>query len=94
MEEYELTLGDLVQDRVTGLKGIATSKTTFLNGCVQVEITPKVKDNDLGSADKAFGIGMDIQQLKRIGCGLNTAPRQKKEELIGGSPKGVKKNVY
>ena len=81
MEEYELTLGDLVQDRVTGLKGIATCKTTFLNGCVQVEITPRLKDNDLGSPEKTMGIAVDIQQIKRVGCGLNTTPREKKRRI-------------
>ncbi len=96
MEEYELTLGDFVQDRVTGLKGIATSKTTFLNGCVQVEITPKLKSNDLGAPEKVMGCAIDIQQLKRIGVGLNTAPRVKKVKgrSTGGRPSVVKKRAY
>lgn len=97
MRESELNLGDLVQDKVTGLKGIATSKTEFLNGCIQVEVTPRLKENDLGAVDKNFGIGIDIQQLKRIGCGINTVARERKEpkkELVGGSMKSTSRSAY
>jgi hypothetical protein len=33
----EVRLGDKVRDRVTGYSGIATSRTEFLNGCIQIE---------------------------------------------------------
>lgn len=83
MERNELKLGDLVQDRVTGVKGIATSKTEFLNGCLQVEVTPKLKGEM--SPEKAFGINIDVQQLKKVGNGINV-PLKKVEKKESGGP--------
>lgn len=93
MERSELKLGDLVEDRVTGLKGIATSKTEFLNGCLQVEVVPKMKEGDY-APEKAFGVSIDIQQLKRIGNGLNTPTKKVKKEETGGKPRVLSKKIY
>lgn len=92
MEEHELTLGDLVQDRVTGIKGIATAKTEFLNGCIQVEVTPKINPNEPLTPEKAFGISFDIQQLKRIGVGLNIKERETKK--TGGPSRVLPRRAY
>ena len=46
MKGMEL-LGLKVQDKVTGIKGIATSISYDLYGCVQVIITAGAKDNSL-----------------------------------------------
>lgn len=35
----DIQVGDEVEDIVSGIKGIATTKTTFLNGCVYFEVT-------------------------------------------------------
>ncbi|MBL0233212.1 MAG: hypothetical protein IPQ08_06065 [Chitinophagaceae bacterium] len=35
-----LKLGDLLQDTVTGLKGIAVARTEWLNGCNRITIQP------------------------------------------------------
>jgi hypothetical protein len=93
MKQSELKLGDLVEDLVTGIKGIATAKTEFLNGCVQVEVTPKVKDKEM-SPEKAFGIGIDIQQLKRLGNGLNIQTKKIKKEKNGGPMRKVIRRAY
>lgn len=39
-------LGALVEDKVTGLRGTATHRTTFLNGCVYYIVTRKVDNRD------------------------------------------------
>lgn len=36
-----ITLGSEVQDRLTGIKGTAIARTTWLNGCVRITIQPK-----------------------------------------------------
>lgn len=44
MYETEIGLGDLVEDRITGIKGIVTSVAFWLNGCIRfclVEHKPK-----------------------------------------------------
>ena len=43
-----IELGQEVKDRVTGFKGIATAKTTYLQGCDRFSVTPPVsKSGDL-----------------------------------------------
>ncbi len=70
-----------LRDKVTGFKGIATSKIEYLNGCVQFCVAPKVgKDNT--PKDGQF---FDIQQLEVIGGGVKLAPKQ----TGGPTPKGT-----
>lgn len=38
-----INLGETVKDKVSGLVGITTSRTEFLNGCVQYAVMPKIK---------------------------------------------------
>jgi hypothetical protein len=37
----EITLGSKVQDRITGLEGIAVCRSIWLNGCVRVTVQPQ-----------------------------------------------------
>jgi len=37
-----VNLGDEVVCTVTGFKGVATSRTTYLNGCTRIGVQPKV----------------------------------------------------
>lgn len=46
MAKKLVELGDLAKDRVSGYKGIVTSCTRFLNGCVRVGISPDKLDKD------------------------------------------------
>jgi len=94
MEEADLKLGDLIEDRVTGIKGVATAKTTFLNGCIQVEITPKLDKDEKPSPEKAFGISIDIQQLKRVGNGLNSPAKKIKKKKTGGPTRVLPRRAY
>jgi hypothetical protein len=83
-------LGDEVRDRTTGLVGIATSLTEFMNGCSRVSIQAKL-DKD-GAPPKHYHA--DYQDVERVGDGLNvkkesaaTAPKPK----TGGAPMKVER---
>lgn len=39
----EIELGDEVEDKVTGFKGIAIARHTYLEGCDRISIQPKIK---------------------------------------------------
>lgn len=34
--------GDLVQDKITGFKGIAVVRSEWLNGCIRIQVQPQV----------------------------------------------------
>ncbi len=50
-------LGDLVQDRITGFKGIVIARTEWLFGCVRITVQPQKLDKgkrlDSDSFDEA-----------------------------------------
>lgn len=41
----KIKLGDKVKDKISGLSGIATARTEFLNGCVQYTVSRKLGKN-------------------------------------------------
>lgn len=48
----DIELGDRVQDNITQLIGIATGLCVYVNGCIQILITPKrKKDGELVKGD-------------------------------------------
>jgi len=61
-------LGDKVKDTVTGFEGIATAKITFLNGCVQFHVRPKMAKPKKNETSKyPDGQYIDVEQLEVIG---------------------------
>ena len=38
-----IKLGSKVRDKVSGLVGIAISRTEYINGCIQYSVMPKMK---------------------------------------------------
>lgn len=38
---FKIGLGSKVKDPVTGFKGIVTSRTEYMNGCIRYGVTPK-----------------------------------------------------
>jgi|AntAceMinimDraft_18_1070375.scaffolds.fasta_scaffold228226_2 hypothetical protein len=91
----EVRLGDKVRDRVTGYSGIATSRTEFLNGCIQIEITPKLKkvNGGIKPEDLAVGMAIDEGQLERVGPGINKEAPVKKSRS-GGPMRKVPRRIY
>ena len=89
----EIQLGDKVRDRVTGYEGIATSKTEFLNGCIQIEVTPRLKKGTNMKPEDILGIGIDLGQLDKVSDGLNAKkPIVKKDK--GGPMRMVPRRMY
>lgn len=67
-----LNLGDKVRDRVTGLEGILTGKTFWLNGCVRGVIQGRVdKDGKVPQSE-----GVDIEQLELVEAGACTIEKE------------------
>jgi hypothetical protein len=83
--EWKFEQGDRVEDRVSGLVGIITSRTEHLNGCRQYGINPGVdKDGKM-----VEGWSIDGEQLVLVDMGLNEKdPIVKKE--TGGAPTRLK----
>jgi hypothetical protein len=40
-----ITLGEKVTDRITGFTGVATARAEYLNGCVRIQIEPRVQED-------------------------------------------------
>lgn len=59
-KEMGIQLGNVVEDRVTGFKGVVTGLVTYISGCNQALLIPKV-DKDGKLVD---GQWFDIQRLQ------------------------------
>ena len=57
-----IKLGMKVRDRISGLVGIATSRTEFLNGCIQFVVQPKMKKG----ATEIPSWNIDEKQLEAV----------------------------
>lgn len=63
-------LGNRLRDKVSGVEGITTGYVTFLNGCVQWNIHPKVGEDGKVSEANYY----DEQQLEFVDDGIAAAP--------------------
>lgn len=64
--EHQHLIGAKARDLVTGIEGIITAVSYYLNGCVRVCIQPLAKDHK--PADEVEWC--DVQQVRRIGVGV------------------------
>lgn len=69
-------LGKEVKDKVSGFKGIVVCITTWLNGCVRVNIQPKIDKAGKYPENQCF----DIEQVEEVGLGIT----KKRKEPTGG----------
>lgn len=53
-------MGDRVRDKISGFEGIVTARYEFFNGCIRMEVQPKVKKKN----EKIEGQVFDHQQLE------------------------------
>ena len=81
-----IKLGDKVKDVVTGYTGIVTSKVEYLNGCIQMTVTPK--QNAAQRKDNTYpeGYRMDIEQLVKVADGVNIPTLKIVRSKTGGPP--------
>jgi hypothetical protein len=57
-----IELGSKVRDKATGFEGIATSRATFLNGCIWYDVMPKKRTEMFDSnADASFIDGTRLE---------------------------------
>ncbi len=78
----EIELGQKIRDRVTGLKGIATGRCEYLNGCVQYHLKPAL-DKDGKMVD---GDWIDVTQLEVVGRGISTITPARPRARVPGGP--------
>lgn len=69
----EIVLGMKIRDKVSGLKGIATARVVYLNGCVQYCLAPKARPDAL----EINSYYIDESQLEIIGDGIVNELNQK-----------------
>jgi len=75
------TLGTQLQDIVSGVKGIATARTEFLNGCIQYTISPRASKPTSPEIPESYLI--DADQLKEVGVGI-IKKKQATSRVTGG----------
>ena len=92
--ERNFILGDKVRDTVTGFEGIATIESKHLNGCTQIEITPRLKKGEPVKIEEVCGMAFDIQQIEKIGNGINKPKTAVKKTYTGGPMRKLKRSVY
>ncbi len=62
-QSTDIQIGDEVEDIISGHKGIASSKTTFLNGCVYFDVASK---GDAAKKIEATSMFVSCVRLKKI----------------------------
>lgn len=65
-QEHQNLMGAEVRDAVTGLTGVVTAITYYLNGCVRVCVQPPSRENQVADTVE----WCDVQQVERIGVGV------------------------
>ena len=79
---YEIQLGDLVRDPITGVQGVAVCRAQWLYGCLRITVQPEgFKD---GKAPDT--IGFEEPQLEVIERGKH-APKQREASAPTGGPR-------
>ncbi len=72
MARQEIELGLEVEDRITGFRGIVTSRVEYINGCVQYCVRKKVgKDDKFPDAEY-----IDGEHLKVVGKGITVKSKE------------------
>ncbi len=89
----KFVLGAELEDTITGFKGIATDRTTYINGCVHYTLTPQARKNSLLGkmlGEPGRSTHFDYKRLIKIGEGIaGPPPRPTKEE-----PKPAEQPVF
>lgn len=75
-----IELGDTVKDIYTGFTGIATSKTEFINGCIQYGVAPKWNKGDKVPMEE---VGINSESLIVIKKGPRIKVKEVKKEING-----------
>lgn len=81
-DDTGIKLGEKVKDIVSGVEGIATLKTTFINGCVYYTVTPSAAKG----ATEIKDVFVEYKRLDRVSTGVTAkiAKRTAAESGTGG----------
>jgi hypothetical protein len=66
MTEEKFQFGILVEDAVTGFQGMAIGKCTYISGCTQVLVQPRVGEDKKRVDSEWF----DIQRVRQVGADI------------------------
>ena len=70
----EFQFGDTARDKITGFKGIITGFATYLTGCTQLLLSPRVQED--GKYPDATWIDIDrLQVISTDATGIEPNPR-------------------
>lgn len=84
MKTEIISVGDEVQDKVSGFKGIVTARTEYINGCTRLGVQGASKNN--AQSEPAW---IDEPQVKLLKRGVVKIGRQ---ETGGPRPDAVRQN--
>jgi len=88
----KIELGDTVQCKYSGFKGVAVARTEFINCCIQYSVLPPVNKK---TGDMAEELGIDEGSLKIVSRAKKETPKKKKMKAPGGPTRtGVKQRGY
>lgn len=86
--------GDLVKDRVTGLEGIVTARTQFMNMCDRYTVQPRVKSQGEEKIPNAYHIDVsDLVIVQENAAGLSPEERARwgTAPENGGPPEAIER---
>lgn len=63
MHPSDFELGMTVEDKITGIKGVATGVCSYISGCSQVLVVPRYKED----GTKVESEWIDMQRIARVG---------------------------
>ncbi len=81
--EHTVELGDEVQDRISGFKGVSVSFHDYLNGCRRITVQPRV-DKEGKLPDAATFDEPDLEVTK---AAKQPAPEREPVPVTGGPSK-------
>jgi len=67
-----ISMGDRVRDIVTGFTGVVIGRTSYINGCEQVLVQPRIDDN--GKCPE--GLWIDVDRVEVVQKAAVTIPRR------------------
>lgn len=83
----DIKLGNKIRDKVSGVEGIAISRTEFLNGCIRFTMQPKPLKKDGTVPNELW---FDEKQLEIIGKGVEIEQRRTGGPTTSAPPKGLR----
>lgn len=76
-----LVLGEKFKDMITKFEGIATRRTTFLNGCVYYVVLNEETIDKTGKKEGPQEMFLEWSRLERVGAGVSTKIAKKLEPV-------------